>query len=176
MLMSSTTSPEAGELTLRLWNANDTKTLLGWLRQDPSMLEDIGFTEPVAMVEFITEALLSDNARILAAVETDGEDEELVGYLAAVGAMPDGSAQCHIGTAPDHRGRGEELMEVGLATAFGELGLSNLIVASPKTRRGRAIQRWQRQFGFHPAAVNIQYQTRDEWEARNGNGDRSSTS
>jgi len=153
----------APEIELRQWAPQDTNTLLDWVDADPQMLEQVGFETQTELVEFVNRCLNAGNCLVLAG-EIEGE---LMGYLAAVGINQDGSANMHIGVSPEHRGRGKELMELGIKTAF-DLGFQTLIAAVNRDRRGRVIERWDRQFGFQEPDAKILVLTKTRWESRNG--------
>lgn len=150
-------------MKLRPWTPDDTETLLGWLEDDPEMAEQIGFGNPVQLVNAITMILQSPNSGLFAATNGTGE---VVGYVAATNAQQDGSASVHIGVAPKHRGKGFALMREGLRFAYEDLGLKTLIAAVPEGRE--EIERFDKHFGFREPDAKILVMTRQQWEERNG--------
>ena len=151
-------------IELREWTPEDTVVLLGWIEEWPEFMEYVGQTDKAEMVDTITKGMFAPNAAILAAME----DGELMGYLAAMNAQPDGSAMVQFGLPKEHRGRGKDLMRVGLEYAFERLGLQTLIAAVPLTKRGRVIERFDRRFGFKGHNVKILTLSKSDWESQNG--------
>lgn len=154
-------------IEFRHWTPEDTTTLLGWVDEWPEMLEYIGHESVADLIEKVTSAMLATNAVLLM-----GEDEgDPIGYVAAFNAQPDGSAMVQIGMPKHHRGRGNDLMQAALETAFGSLGLQTLIAAVPRTKRGKIVERFDRKFGFKGHDVKILTLTKGDWEKRNGRRD-----
>ncbi len=60
-------------------------------------------------------------------------------------------------------------MNAGIAAAFNGLGLKTLIAMINDDARGRAIERWDRRFGFTEPAARILTLTKERWEQRDGN-------
>ena len=151
-------------IELRAWEPDDTLTILRWVTEDPRMLKQMGFEDQTTMVTWLQAALGANNSRVLAATQ----DGEMVGYLAAVNCQDDGSGWCHVGVGPEFRGLGEDVMKAGLAAAFNGLGLKTLIASVSRDARGRAMERWDRKFGFKRPESRILVLMKKEWESDNG--------
>lgn len=119
-------------ILIREWQPEDTEALIGWLKDEPQALADLGLngaTPAMAVLEAAVRAVTDPTIRWFAA---DSDDNLAALIVATDYGAHDGSAVVHIAVFPEHRGKGVWIERKAARYAYEQLGLRKLYGLVPK--------------------------------------------
>jgi hypothetical protein len=124
-------------MQVRLWEPDDTDTVVGWIEKDPQIVQAFGLTPPVPAEE----AVMAITRGILSGKWAFGvvEDKELrpVAVVALVGVV-ENAGQVHIATNPDRPMQSIKAAITGVEFVFENLqGIETLLTVLPAS-----YERW----------------------------------
>jgi len=115
---------------VRPWTLQDTRELLKWIKEDPEILRQFGFSGKADDVEIVD--FMAVQSRRTDAIYLAGDSGgSLSGMACASNINADGSALVHQVTAPEHRGKGGFLLRAAVHYAFNVIGLKTLTALVP---------------------------------------------